>query len=501
MVSVEEEVIGGGDGPAGEKAPEECPEGRKTAYVRSVAMLQRKSSAPPVSACLARSAGTVWSVNSKARNDDHTMNMKSEEEKRERLKQGQRMAFFASLVILALALGKGTVGYLFDSHLLVADALHNAGDMVTVAASGLGLLLASRRKSKRFPYGLYRAETIATLFIGMLILWAGVEMARDGYYKFSHPSTTPHFPLLPLVISAVSIVTSLILAKKEDAVGKAVNSQSLQMTARETFLDTFVSGAVLIGILMTYWEIPYVEGGLITVISLFVLKLGGECVWISILSLLDANLDPELQAEIERKIVGTGGVQGIPKLMIRRSGPFRMVECTIASSPHLPLYRVHELADKIEETITRDYNEIETVFIHVEPSRGKVLSALIPVADVNGLDSRIHGHFGRAPYFVVVRFDENNVEIEDFYYNEFLGEKIHIGVKIIKTLIRYGLNLLFTHGIGELTYYMLKENFIDIYHIEEGLTVGEIIQAYRENRLPLLTAPTHTLEESETAMH
>jgi cation diffusion facilitator family transporter len=427
--------------------------------------------------------------------------MKTEAEKKKRLKQGQSMAFFASLVILLLALGKGVVGYLFDSHLLVADAFHSAGDVVTVAASGFGLWLAARRKTEKFPYGLYRAETVATLFIGMLILWAGVEMAQDGFSKFFHPSTAPEFPILPVVISAVSVITSLILARKEAEVGKAVNSQSLQVTAREMFLDTFVSGAVLIGILMAFWGIPHVEGGLIMAISLLILKLGGESFWMSILSLLDANLDPELQAEIGRKIAGIGGVQGVPELRVRRSGPFRMVDCTIESSPNLPLYRAHELADKIEDVITGEYKEIETVFIHVEPSHEKVLSALIPVKEVHGLDSRIHGHFGRAPYFVVVRFDGNNIEIVDFYVNEFLGEKIHIGVKIIKALISSGLNLLFTRGIGELAFYMLKENFIDIYRVDEELTVLEIIQSYRENRLSILTAPTHPLEESETVTH
>jgi cation diffusion facilitator family transporter len=427
--------------------------------------------------------------------------MNTEAERKKKLKRGRSMAFYASLVILLLALGKGVVGYLFDSHLLVADAFHSAGDTVTVAASGLGLWLAARRKTEKFPYGLYKAETIATLFIGILILWAGVEMARDGFSKFFHPSTAPEFPILPVVISAISVITSLILARKEAEVGKAVNSQSLQVTAREMFLDTFVSAAVLIGILMAFWGIPHVEGGLIMVISLLILKLGGESVWMSVLSLLDANLDPELQAEIEQKIAGTGGVQGVPELRVRRSGPFRMIDCTIASSPHLPLYRAHELADKIEDAITRDYNEIERVFIHVEPSREKVLSALIPVAEINGIDSRIHGHFGRAPYFVVVRFNENDIEIVDFYYNEFLEEKIHIGVKIIKALLRSGLHLLFTRGIGELSFYMLKENFIDIYHVGEELTVGEIIQAYREKRVPILTAPTHSLEESETIIH
>ena len=57
--------------------------------------------------------------------------------------------------------------------------------MVTIAASGFGLWLAARRKSEKFPYGLYKAETLAGLFIGALVLWAGVEMARDGIRQAS----------------------------------------------------------------------------------------------------------------------------------------------------------------------------------------------------------------------------------------------------------------------------------------------------------------------------
>ncbi len=427
--------------------------------------------------------------------------MNNEVEKIKRLGQGQRIAWIATLLTLLLAIVKGAVGYRFDSPLLVADAVHSAGDVVTIAASGFGLWLAAKKKSEKFPYGLYKAETLAGLFIGALLLWAGIEMAREGYAKLLHSNTAADFPLLPVLATILSIIINYFLAKKEKEVGKFINSQSLQIKAYDTLLDIYVSCAVLIGLLLAFLGIPYAEGCLIMVISLLILKLGVETVWICLLSLLDANLDPGLQAEIAGKVAGINGVRGVPQLRVRRSGPFRMVDCTIESSPNLPLYRAHELADKIEDTITRDYKDIETVFIHVEPSREKVLSALIPVTEINGLDSRIHGHFGRAPYFIIVRLTGNDIEIVDFYYNEFLDEKIHIGVKIIKALISSGLDILFTRGIGELSFYMLKENFIDIYSVDEELTVRNIIQAYRENRLSRLTAPTHLLEESETITH
>lgn len=423
--------------------------------------------------------------------------MNSEGEKTKRLGQGQRIAWIATLLTLLLALVKGVVGHRFDSPLLVADAVHSAGDMVTIAASGFGLWLAARKKSEKFPYGLYKAETLAGLFIGVFVLWAGIEMVQEGYAKLFHATGALGFPLLPIFASILSIAINYVLAKEEKKVGLSINSQSLQIKAYDTLLDTYVSCAVLIGLLLGFLGIPYVEGCLIMVISVLILKLGAETVWICLLSLLDANLDPGLQAEIVGKIAETKGVMGVPHVRIRRSGPFRMVDCTIECSPNLPLYRAHELADKIENAITGEYRDIETVFIHVEPSREQAFSALIPVTDMNGLDSRVHGHFGRAPYFIAVKIMENETEIIDFYFNEFLGEKIHIGVKIIKALIPTGLAMLFTRGIGELSFYMLKENFIDIYLVDGERSVREIAQAYRENRLSRLTAPTHSLEESK----
>ena len=122
------------------------------------------------------------------------------------------------------------------------------------------------------------------------------------------------------------------------------------------------------------------------------------------------------------------------------------------------------------------------------------------VKDINGLDSKVHSHFGRAPYFVIFRLNGNNTEIEDFYYNEFLDEKKHIGVKVIKAVIKYKLDLLFTSRIGEISFHMLKDNFVDIYKIEEGFSVREIVEKYRIRQIEPITAPAHCVKESQSAI-
>jgi cation diffusion facilitator family transporter len=416
---------------------------------------------------------------------------------REKLKQGQRMAVIAATVTILLCLMKFTVGWLFESRILITDALHSASDLLTILASWFGLWIASREKSERFPYGLYRAETLASLLVGILIAWAGIETFRNGVSRLSLTEHTAFFPWLPLIASAVSIMAGYVLAVKERAIAREINSQSLRANAEDSFLNAIVSSVVLAGILLAFYRIPYVEGSVIMLISLLIVKLGASTLWTALLMLMDANPDTALQLDMKRSVEHIRGVKEVTTLKIRKSGPFNMVELTIAAAPALSVYKAHALADEVERHIRKHYDHIESVFLHAEPAHSSSVAAIIPVEDINGLQSKVHGHFGRAPYFIILKIHGDRVDIEDFYLNEFLDKEMHIGVKVIKAVIGHGLDVLFTSQIGELSFHMLKDNFVDIYSVQEHMTVQEVIDKYRAGELAQITAPTHGLEESQ----
>jgi cation diffusion facilitator family transporter len=417
-----------------------------------------------------------------------------------RLKAGQKIALSSTILLFFLALLKAIVGIRFNSPLLVADAYHSGADILINFTSLLGLWFASRKKSTRFPYGLYRAETMACMLIGGFILYVGFEIFNDGLYKFFQLRHTEKFPVFPLGAALLSFVVAWVLAVKQKALGNVIGSQALLATAREAFFDIFTSLFVLVGIILVYAGVPYVEGAVICTISIFILKLGLETIWTSLMILLDANMDVGLQSEIEEKINKIYGVKGVGEVKIRRSGPFKMVECIIETSPSLSLYKAHEMADNAEGILLKEYDSIESVFIHMEPGHDNVLSAIIPVKDINGLSSRLHGHFGRAPYFIVLKINNDQTSIEDFYLNEFLNDTGHIGLKVVKTIINYKIDMMVVSQIGEISFHMLKNNFVDIYRADEGVTVEEIINFYRLKQLSNVTEPTHAAEKSQFAM-
>jgi cation diffusion facilitator family transporter len=419
-------------------------------------------------------------------------------ERTDQLKKGQKVALWATAITLLLAALKAAVGTLFHSKVLVADSLHSAADTVAIFASAFGLWLASREKSRRFPYGLYKAETLVTLVIGALISWAGIELLLDGYHKLLFVPPLIRFPALPVAVSALSIIVAFFVARKEKQTGLAINSQSLLANAGESMLDIVSSVVVLFGILMAYWQIRYVEGAIIILISLLILKLGLESAWRSLLVLLDANLDEPLQRQIEETLLDIPGVKDVEDIKIRQAGPFRMVELKFAANPSISIYQAHGIADEVEQRVSRKFTTVESVFVHVEPSHHDKIRAIVPVSEINGLDSRVYGHFGRAPYYVILSIGEKEAVIEDFYLNEFLDRKRHIGLNVVKVIIQYDLDMLFTSRIGEIAFSMLKKSFIDIYRIEgENLTVKTVVELYRQNRLTRILEPTHSIEEAE----
>ena len=101
---------------------------------------------------------------------------------------------------------------------------------------------------------------------------AGIDLFKEGRHKLCHFGPVTPFPVFPIAASLISSIAALIIAKMESRVGHAIGSQSLIASSKEAFLDIFTSLAVLVGILLVYYRIPYAEGGIILIISLLLVK-------------------------------------------------------------------------------------------------------------------------------------------------------------------------------------------------------------------------------------
>ena len=103
---------------------------------------------------------------------------------------------------LLLFCAKLTVGILYGSMSVTADALNNLSDAVSSVVTLVGFKLAEKPADADHPYGHARYEYLSGLAVAVMIIVIGVELARSSVGKIISPS--------PVVISDVLLIVLVL---------------------------------------------------------------------------------------------------------------------------------------------------------------------------------------------------------------------------------------------------------------------------------------------------
>jgi len=414
----------------------------------------------------------------------------SMEEKINKLKKGEKTAGIATITLLLLALVEAVIGFLSGAVILIADALHNVTDSLTNFASWFGLKISQKRPTEKFPYGYYKAESLATLLVSGLILYAAFELLLEGYSKIFILSEIS-MPFQAMCMALVSLIVSYLMAKYMKKVGKEINSQLLIANSQERATHVFSSIIIFAAILLTFYRIPYVEGIITIGFSLLIFKTGIFIVKDSIFALMDVSPSKDIENEVKKIISSIAGVEDFKNLRLRKSGPFVFGEVTVKIRKHINVKRAHEIADSIENKIKREVGEIDSFTIHIEPYESEELKLAIPVETNKGLDSEVSEHFGRANYFIFVTVSKKEEKIKSFYVrnNPYKKKSDKAGYFAANFVVKEKIDILITKEIGGISFHTLRDNLVDIYKAK-GKNVKEVVNNFIKDKLELLTEPT-----------
>ena len=413
---------------------------------------------------------------------------------RERLLKAEKVAGISTLVTFILAFLKLSIGLISGATVLVADAIHSGGDLLSIGASYLGIRISRKPPTEKFPYGLYKVETLFTLFISLLILLAGIELLREGWGKLNTPSFIER-KYLAFGIATFSGITAWFLSHWQKKTARAVNSPSLMANAEESLTDIFTSLVVFLGILASSFRMQAVEGLATMSISFFVVWIGWKNGRLSIYGLLDASIAPELERNIAKTLISIKGIKDVEKVRIRQAGLVYLGEAHIQVERSADVARAHEIAHEGVAKVKKRFPHIEALTIHIEPYKPKKWRVMIPVGEKkDNLDGHISPHFGRAKYFLFVTMQDGKVNEVSIEENLFQKDKARAALSVVRDLVgKRGINAVITKEMGEIAFHALRDNFVEIYKFE-GDKVEEALKQLASSALPFLTQPTHPSE-------
>lgn len=279
---------------------------------------------------------------------------------------GERLAL-ASVVVNLLVTGlKYFLGVFSGSLALLADAVHSSADVVSSASIWAGIRL-SRRKTKRFPYGLYKVENLVALITAAIILLAGYEIARSVLWAGERVRAER----LPYAIFGVMVIVLILLAfsRYELRKARALSSPSLEADAQHLGADLFSSCVILVGLAGTYFQVKFPLDRVAALIIVGLIAWVGVKIAVdAIRVLLDASLDFHTLNTIRDIILETPQVSKINALTGRNSGKFKFIEADLALKVR-ELPKAHFIANQIEGRIKARVSNVDHVLIHYEPMK------------------------------------------------------------------------------------------------------------------------------------
>ncbi|NLM00399.1 MAG: cation diffusion facilitator family transporter, partial [Treponema sp.] len=298
------------------------------------------------------------------------------------------VAFFIFGIKLIAAIITGSIA-------LKAEAFHTLTDFIASLTVYAGLKIA-KRKTKSFPYGLYKIENLISVVISLLVLFSGYEIALEA---INAKQTEVKNSIVGIIILIVVVLISFAFSKYEKKVGKEINSPILIADADHGYIDVLSNIIVMVSIILG--TIGYHLDKIATlIVVIFIAKTGLGILKDGVKVLLDASVDYETLSKTEKIILNTPQVVEIKKLTGRNSGRFKFIEANIVIKTH-DLDKAHLIADKIENQIKKELSNIDHVLIHYEPMQKEEMIYVIPLTEEK---NKISSHFGEAPWFMFVTF-------------------------------------------------------------------------------------------------
>lgn len=260
---------------------------------------------------------------------------------------------------------KFLIGTIVHSVSIQADGVNNLTDAGSNIISILSFHLSNKPADKDHPFGHERTETIASLFVGILILVLGFETAKESISKVIHPGSID-FRIASVIILLISIMVKFWMYAYNKKLSKAYDSSLLEATALDSISDVCGTTAVLVSTLLSSVLHFNLDGYMGIVVSGIILYGAYGLLRDMINSLIGEAPDPKLVHNIVDMIMAHPVILGVHDMMLHNYGPnkiFASAHVEVDSSKDI--FETHDHIDNIEREVKENMN-IDLV-LHMDP--------------------------------------------------------------------------------------------------------------------------------------
>nr|WP_238392424.1 cation diffusion facilitator family transporter [Paenibacillus antri] len=279
------------------------------------------------------------------------------------------ISLFSNIVLTIL---KFVVGFLFSSQVLIADGVHNAGDVFATAAALVSMMVSKRDPDLEHPYGHGKAEVIGAGFVAVILVMAALYI---GYHSALALWEPPHAAnWLVFGAAALSLVWKQWLYMYTMRIGREIKSSGLVATAYDHLADVYASIAAVFGIGLSmageYFGIRFLTYGdpvAGIVVAFLVLRLAIHMGRSSIDILMEKNIDEDKMKQLKAIVLSVPWVKRIDRIRAREHGHYIIADVRVAIPAELSVAEGHDVTRRIKHSIQEQMVEVSEVLVHINP--------------------------------------------------------------------------------------------------------------------------------------
>ncbi|MGF6379841.1 cation diffusion facilitator family transporter [Paraburkholderia atlantica] len=278
-----------------------------------------------------------------------------------------RKSTFASIavntVLMTLQIIIGTIAH---SQALVADGVHSLADLI----SDFVVLIANRHSGAKpdadHNYGHSRYETVASLFLGALLISVGVGMLWRAGTRLADLQNIPAVHMSALAVAVLVLVCKETLFRYMLREAKRVRSAMLIANAWHARSDAASSLVVGIGVIGSLVGLRLLDPIAAAIVGFMVARMGWTFGWDALQDLSDRALDETAAADMRALLMSTPGVRDVHEMRTRKMGDFALVDAHILVDPMISVSEGHYIAESARLRVLTDKRVLDAL-IHVDP--------------------------------------------------------------------------------------------------------------------------------------
>jgi len=277
-----------------------------------------------------------------------------------------RKSTLVSIVLnVVLATFQIAVGVIAHSQALIADGVHSISDLISDF-----VVLVANRHSGASPdadhnYGHSRYETVASLFLGAILIAVGIGMLWRAGDRLVNLENIPAVHFSALIVALTVLVSKEALFRYMLREARRVRSAMLVANAWHARSDAASSLVVAIGIVGSLAGVRLLDPIAAAIVGFMVARMGWTFGYDALQDLSDRALDTADTAEIRALLAATPGVRDVHDLRTRKMGDAALVDAHILVDPKISVSEGHYIAETARARVLSDPRVLDAL-IHVD---------------------------------------------------------------------------------------------------------------------------------------